>query len=61
LSEQSWRNPRPAPNLDEIRQRVPAKNFLPQFLRSWWPALLWAGIIFSLFSLDDAVADPRAI
>jgi VanZ family protein len=48
LSEQPWRNPRPAPQLDEIRQRVPAKNFLPRFLRSWWPALLWACIIFSL-------------
>ncbi len=28
MPEQPWRNPRPAPNLGEIRQRVPAKNFL---------------------------------
>ena len=48
MAEQSWRNPRPAPQLEEIRQRVPAKSFLPQWLRSWWPAMLWAGIIFSL-------------
>jgi VanZ family protein len=48
LSEQSWRNPRPAPKLAEIRQRVPARNFVPQFLNSWWPALLWAAIMFSL-------------
>jgi VanZ family protein len=48
LSEQPWRNPRPAPQLDEIRHRVPVKYFLPQFSRSWWPALLWACIIFSL-------------
>ena len=59
LSEQSWRNPRPAPNLDEIRQRVPAKNLLPQFLRSWWPALLWAGIIFSL-STDSFSSEHTA-
>jgi VanZ family protein len=59
LSEQSWRNPRPAPNLDEIRQRVPAKNFLPRFLRSWWPALLWAGIIFSL-STDSFSSEHTA-
>jgi VanZ family protein len=59
LSEQPWRNPRPAPNLEEIRQRVPAKNFLPQFLRSWWPALLWAGIIFSL-STDSFSSDHTA-
>jgi hypothetical protein len=31
LPEQPWRNPRPAPNLGEIRQRVPVKNFLPKF------------------------------
>jgi VanZ family protein len=59
LPEQPWRNPRPAPNLDEIRQRVPAKNFLPQFLRSWWPALLWAGIIFSL-STDSFSSEHTA-
>ncbi len=48
LAEQPWRNPRPAPQLDEIRQRVPVSSFVPQFVRSWWPALLWACIIFSL-------------
>jgi len=48
LAEQPWRNPRPAPQLDEIRQRVPASSMVPQFVRSWWPALLWACIIFSL-------------
>ena len=60
MAEQSWRNPRPAPQLDEIRQRVPAKTFLPPWLRSWWPALLWAGFIFSLstgsFSSDHTGA-----
>ena len=59
LPEQPWRNPRPAPNLGEIRQRVPAKNFLPQFLRSWWPALLWAGMIFSL-STDSFSSEHTA-
>jgi VanZ family protein len=48
LAEQPWRNPRPAPQLDEIRRRVPASSFVPQVVRSWWPALLWAVIIFSL-------------
>ena len=56
MSEQPWRNPRPAPELAEIRHRVPAKAFLPQFVRSWWPALLWAGIIFS-FSTDAFSAE----
>ena len=48
MAEQPWRNPRPAPQLDEIRQRVPVSSMVPQFVRSWWPALLWAGLIFSL-------------
>jgi VanZ family protein len=48
LAEQPWRNPRPAPQLDEIRERLHAKSYLPQFVRAWWPALLWACMIFSL-------------
>ena len=65
MSEELWRNPRPAPQLHEIRQRVPAKSFVPQWLRSWWPALLWAGLIFSLstdtFSSDHTGAILYAI
>lgn len=51
MPEQPWRNPRPAPQLDEIRQRISTKNHMKTLLRSWWPALLWACIIFSL-SMD---------
>ena len=46
-----WRNPRPAPNLDEVRHRVPTKNMIAAWLRSWWPALVWAVVIF-IFSTD---------
>jgi hypothetical protein len=35
---------------------VPAKSFVPQWLRSWWPALVWAGFIFSL-STDSFSSD----
>jgi VanZ family protein len=45
LSEQPWRNPRPAPELNELRERVP---LLPAWLRAWWPAIVWAGCIFTL-------------
>lgn len=45
MPEQPWRNPRPVPKLGEIRQRVP---LIPAWLRAWWSALVWAGIIFSL-------------
>jgi VanZ family protein len=56
LAEQPWRNPRPAPELDEIRRRVPAFQMIPAWLRAWWPALVWACIIFTL-STDSFSAD----
>ena len=44
---QPWRNPRPAPDLQEIRNRVqPSRAVI--WLRAWWPALVWASVIFSL-------------
>jgi VanZ family protein len=46
-STESWRNPRPAPNLDEVRQDVPRFSSIPPWLRVWWPALLWSAVIFS--------------
>jgi VanZ family protein len=46
-SSEPWRNPRPAPNLDEVRHRVPPKSLIPAWLHAWWPALLWAVMIFS--------------
>jgi VanZ family protein len=52
LPVQPWRNPRPAPRLNEVRQRVPARAYLSGFFQTWWPALLWAGLIF-LFSTDE--------
>lgn len=48
MPEQPWRNPRPAPELEELRRRVPASQFIPAWLRAWWPAVLWACVIFSL-------------
>jgi VanZ family protein len=43
---QPWRNPRPAPQLNEMRGRMrPPRALL--WLNAWWPALLWAGVIFS--------------
>jgi VanZ family protein len=47
MPEQPWRHPRPAPELSELRARTPApRSFV--IARSWWPALLWALVIFSL-------------
>jgi VanZ family protein len=44
---QPWRNPRPVPQLDEIRSRMRPPRALVR-LSAWWPALLWAGVIFSM-------------
>jgi len=43
-----WRNPPPAPNLHEVRQRVSTRSMLLELLRAWWPALLWAAFIFTM-------------
>lgn len=44
---QPWRNPRPAPQLAEIRNRMrPPRAWT--WLRAWWPALLWSCVIFSM-------------
>jgi VanZ family protein len=56
LPEQPWRNPRPAPELEEIRRRVPASQMIPAWLRAWWPAIIWACIIFTL-STDSFSSD----
>jgi VanZ family protein len=40
-----WRNPRPAPQLPEIQSRLlVTKSF--GWLRGWWPAIVWACVIF---------------
>ncbi len=44
---QPWRNPRAAPHLPEIQARFRLPR-VPAWLRAWWPALLWAGLIFSM-------------
>jgi len=46
-STEPWRNPRPAPNLDEVRYRMAPHSMIPGWFRAWWPALLWAAVIFS--------------
>jgi VanZ family protein len=56
LPEQPWKNPRPAPQLNEVRRRVPARAYVGGFFRTWWPALLWALLIFIL-STDEFSAE----
>lgn len=55
---QPWRNPRPAPHLPEIQARWRTPR-APNWLRAWWPALVWAGVIFS-FSTDTFSSEHTA-
>ena len=47
MAEQPWRNPRPAPQLSEVQPLIPQLALI-KFLRAWWPALLWAAVIFTM-------------
>lgn len=53
-----WRNPRPAPNLAEIRSKTPTPRS-PVWLSAWLPAIAWAGVIF-LLSTDTFSAQHTA-
>ena len=55
MAEQPWRNPRPAPALSEFRARTPAPRSWT-WLRAWFPAIFWAGVIFFM-STDTFSAD----
>lgn len=61
MSEQPWRNPRPAPELEELRSRVPASSFIPPWLRAWWPAFAWASVIFTLSTDTFSAANTGSI
>jgi len=58
LPELPWRNPRPAPQLTEMQPRL-RKLLIPAWLRAWWPAVVWAGVIFT-FSTDTFSSDHTA-
>jgi len=55
VADQPWRSPRPAPHLPEVQPRL-AQYLIPSWLRAWWPALLWAGVIF-VMSTDSFSAE----
>ncbi|MGA2095902.1 MAG: VanZ family protein [Candidatus Acidiferrum sp.] len=57
---QPWRNPRPAPQLEEMQPRLP-KLLIPAWLRAWWPALVWACIIFTLSTDSFSSANTATI
>lgn len=58
MSDQPWRNPRPAPHLPEVQPRI-GEILVPGWLRAWWPALLWAAFIFTM-STDTFSAQHTA-
>jgi VanZ family protein len=59
FSTEPWRNPRSAPSLEDARRRTPLFSWILSWLRAWWPALLWAAVIF-LASTDTFSAANTA-
>lgn len=55
---QSLHNSSPAPSISEA-QSPPGRSPIPGWLRAWWPALLWACLIFT-FSTDYFSSDHTA-
>jgi VanZ family protein len=55
-SSESWRSPRPAPELAGLGSRIPHRSLFSDWLRAWGPALLWAAMIFVL-STDSFSSD----
>jgi VanZ family protein len=45
VPEQRWSNSRPVTHSPEMPPPL-ASSPIPAWLRAWWPALLWAGVIF---------------
>ena len=46
MAEHSWW--RPAPQTDQLTGRALARPYVSRFFSSWWPAVLWGGLIFFL-------------
>lgn len=55
---QPWRNPRPAPQLPELQPQL-HKLLIPGWIRAWWPALVWACVIFTM-STDSFSSEHTA-
>lgn len=47
MPEQPWRKPRPAPQLQELQPHLRELGPI-KWLLAWWPALLWAAVIFAM-------------
>ena len=57
---QPWRNPRPAPHLPEIQVPLPPSR-MQALLSAWWPALIWAAVIFCMSTDTFSAAHTETI
>jgi VanZ family protein len=60
LAEQPWRNPRRRPQLSEVQPFIPQLPAI-KLLREWWPALLWAVVIFSMSTDTFSAANTSRV
>lgn len=57
---QPWRNPRRAPELSDVRARMP-KQLIPRRVIAWLPAAIWAVVIFSMSTDTFSAAHTGSI
>jgi VanZ family protein len=60
VPDQPWRNPRRAPQLPEVQPHL-TQLFIPAWLRTWWPALIWAAVIFVMSTDSFSEAHTASI
>lgn len=57
---QPWRNPRRAPELSDVRARMP-RQLIPRWLLAWLPAMIWALLIFFMSTDTFSAAHTGSI
>lgn len=57
---QPWRNPRRAPDLSDVRARLP-HQISPRWIWAWLPAAMWAALIFSMSTDTFSAAHTGSI
>lgn len=55
-----WRNPRRAPEISDVRARLP-NQLIPRWVLAWLPAAIWAVLIFSMSTDTFSAAHTGSI
>jgi VanZ family protein len=56
-TSESWRSTPPSPELNGLGSQIPPRSLFPGWLRAWWPAMVWAVMIF--FASTDSFSSEH--